>query len=62
MPKLPQGIKMGHIGSKLDQMWHVVPKIKVEINNEVKMEVILVKHDQNRSNMTQIRAIGYRLG
>ena len=50
VPKLPQGVKMGHMYSKLDQIWNVGLETKVEVNDEVKMEVKLVKHDWTRSN------------
>ena len=53
---------MGHTDSEVDQIWNVGPKTKVEVRNEVKMEVNLVKHDQTRSNMSQIKPTRFRLG
>ena len=41
---------MGHMDLELDQIWNVGLETKVEVNDEVKMEVNIVKHDQNRSN------------
>ena len=52
---------MGHSDSELDQGWNVDLETKVEVNDEVKMEVNLVNHDQTRSNMC-IREIRFRLG
>ena len=52
---------MGHMDLELDQIWNVGLETKVEVNDEVKMEVNLVKHDQNRSNRW-VREMRFRLG
>ena len=44
----PWGVKIGHSDSELDQIWNVGLENKVEVNDEVKMEVNLVKHDWMR--------------
>ena len=51
-PNYPREVKIGHTDLEVDQIWSVRSKNKVEGENEVKMEVKLVKHDQTRSNMT----------
>ena len=39
---------MGHTDLELDQIWNIGLETKVEVNDEVKMEVNLVKHDWMR--------------
>ena len=35
----PGGVKMGHSDSELDQIWNVGLETKVEVKEEVKMEL-----------------------
>ena len=52
---------MGHMDSELNQICNIGLETKVEVNDEVKMDVNLVKNDWTRSNRW-IRSTRFILG